>query len=237
MRLTRIPSCSLAQVLRARDLATSPRCLNQGQRSTAVARRLGAVRAVGLASLSTRGSSLVNCAGQIPNPWPLPCESAIQQFRSPGECLRNGHSPPRSLSPAVRAGCAWRLLPHDLPPWQTVYHYFRSWRGQGLWEQVHAALRVQERIRQGRRPTPSAAILDSQGVKTTDRGAARLRQRQEAQRPQAPPAGRRPRPGLQGPGDRRRRRRPRRRDGVAAAAGPTAGSRPYLQYTLRPYWL
>jgi transposase len=47
----------------------------------------------------------------------------------------------------LRAGCAWRLLPHDLPPWQTVYHYFRCWRHQGLWEQVHGVLRVQERVR------------------------------------------------------------------------------------------
>ena len=74
----------------------------------------------------------------------------------------------------LRSGCAWRLLPHDFPPWQTVYHYWRLWRRQGLWERVLATLREQERVRQGRKPTPSAVILDSQSVRTTEKGALPL---------------------------------------------------------------
>jgi transposase len=50
-----------------------------------------------------------------------------------------------AIAYGLRAGCAWRLLPHDLPPWQTVYHYFRSWRHQGRWEQIHRVLHIQER--------------------------------------------------------------------------------------------
>jgi putative transposase len=70
----------------------------------------------------------------------------------------------------VRSGCAWRLLPHDFPPWKTVYHYFRAWRIDGSWERMHDALRERVRVRLGRDPRPSAGIVDSQSVKTTGIG-------------------------------------------------------------------
>ena len=70
----------------------------------------------------------------------------------------------------LRAGCAWRLLAHEFPPWQTVYHYFRVWRSDGTWEGLNATLRERVRVRAGRRPLPSGAILDSQSVKTTEKG-------------------------------------------------------------------
>lgn len=70
----------------------------------------------------------------------------------------------------LRSGEAWRLLPHEFPPWQTVYHYFRLWRDDGTWEQINAALREQLRVKMGRNATPSAAIIDSQSVKTTEKG-------------------------------------------------------------------
>ena len=71
----------------------------------------------------------------------------------------------------VRGGCAWRLLPHDFPPWKTVYHYFRSLHLDRTWEKMHAALRQRVRVRLKRNPQPSAAIVDSQSVKTTGVGA------------------------------------------------------------------
>src|SRR5665811_1626261 len=68
----------------------------------------------------------------------------------------------------LRSGCAWRMLPHEFPPWKTVYHYFRLWRLTGFWERINASLRTELRITYGRKPEPSAAILDSQSVKTTE---------------------------------------------------------------------
>jgi putative transposase len=74
---------------------------------------------------------------------------------------------------ALRSGGAWRLLPHDLPPWQTVYGYFWAWRRDGTWERIHEVLRGEVRAQAGRDPQPSAGIVDSQSVKMTDQRGAR----------------------------------------------------------------
>ncbi len=70
----------------------------------------------------------------------------------------------------LRTGCPWRSLPHDLPPWGTVWAYFRRWRDDGTLDRLHDALRDRVRAEAGRDPDPSAAILDSQSVKTAEKG-------------------------------------------------------------------
>ncbi len=72
----------------------------------------------------------------------------------------------------LRSGCPWRFLPGDFPPWSTVYYYFRKFRMSGLWHRIFMALRAAERKRVGKDPDASAAVVDSQSVKTTEEGAA-----------------------------------------------------------------
>jgi putative transposase len=70
----------------------------------------------------------------------------------------------------LRTGGAWRHVPHDLPPWGIVYHDFWRWRKAGTWKRLNDTLRGDLRVLEGRTRQPSAAIIDSQTVKTTDRG-------------------------------------------------------------------
>ncbi len=70
----------------------------------------------------------------------------------------------------LRGGIAWRALPHEYPPWPSVYYYFRTWRDDGTWDEVSQALRRRDRVRVGKDPEPTAAIVDSQSVKTTEKG-------------------------------------------------------------------
>lgn len=72
----------------------------------------------------------------------------------------------------IRGGCAWRLLPHDLPQWQSVYHYFRRWKRDGTWLRIHDHLHQEVRKQMGRDAQPSAVIIDSQSVKTTEKGGS-----------------------------------------------------------------
>lgn len=73
----------------------------------------------------------------------------------------------------VRTGCQWRMVPTNLPPWQTVYGYFRRWKKNGLWEHINEALVKKVRVKYGRKAEPSAGILDSQSVKTSEGGEQR----------------------------------------------------------------
>src|ERR671912_701875 len=94
---------------------------------------------------------------------PAPHNHGRPRLHSPREILN-------AIFYLLKSGCAWRLLPHDFPPWKTVYHYFRVWRLDGTWERMHAALRQRVRVCLKRNPQPSAGIVDSRSVKTTGVG-------------------------------------------------------------------
>ena len=70
----------------------------------------------------------------------------------------------------LRTGCTWRMLPNDYPEWNTVYYYFRKWKKNGTWKKIHDALRGKVRKKAGKSEQPTAGIIDSQSVKTTEKG-------------------------------------------------------------------
>jgi len=95
----------------------------------------------------------------------LPAEAATGRPREHGwRTILNG------IFYILQSGSSWRMLPRDLPPWKTVYHYFRIWRLNGTWERLNRLLREKVRLKFGKKRQPSASILDSQSIKTSEGG-------------------------------------------------------------------
>src|SRR5215207_6161229 len=94
---------------------------------------------------------------------PAPKRRGRQRIHSPREILN-------AVFYLLRSGCAWRLLPREYPPWRTVYTQFRRWRIGGTFHAAHDRLRERVRLAKGRPADPSAAVLDSQTVKTAGVG-------------------------------------------------------------------
>jgi transposase len=109
-------------------------------------------------------TDLTDAEWQILKPLLPPAKSGGRPRRYPMREVLNG------IQYVLRAGCAWRLMPHDLPHWQTAYQTWRAWRRDGTWVRIHDQLRERLRTQMGRHPQPSAAIIDTQTVKTTEKG-------------------------------------------------------------------
>ena len=98
----------------------------------------------------------------------------LKDFVAPGNMGRPRTTNIREVINAilyvVKTGCQWRALPSDFPNWKTVYSYFLRWRNNGKWKDIHDSLREKVRTQEGKEPSPSAAIIDSQTVKTAQKG-------------------------------------------------------------------
>jgi len=125
---------------------------------------------------SPRCETNADAPTQAPRLSERPDERPVGRDRTDDpRCRAGGSSAPGSKREIVeailyllRAGCSWRLLPHDFPPWRTVCYYLRRWEREGVWARVHHTLVMADRERAGREASPSAAIIDSQTVRTAD---------------------------------------------------------------------
>jgi putative transposase len=109
-------------------------------------------------------TDLTDAEWRILQPLLPPAKSGGRPRKYPIREVLNG------IQYVLRGGCAWRLMPHDLPHWQTAYQTFRAWRQDGTWVRIHDQLRDRVRTAMGRHRQPSAAIIDAQTVKTTEKG-------------------------------------------------------------------
>lgn len=123
-------------------------------------------------------SRLPAIANSQRKPYPSDLSDAEWEILQPLLPLPKGFGHPREVDfreilngifYVQRTGCQWEMLPHDLPPYSTVYGYFEKWQRKGIWQQMHDDVRQQLRLELGRPENSSVAIADSQSVKTTEK--------------------------------------------------------------------